>query len=72
MNLSDIGRLLVGGGLALVVVGVVMLTAGRLGLGRLPGDLSFGTDNLRVYVPIATCLLVSLIATVILNLLLRR
>ena len=72
MNLSDIGRLLVGGGLALVVVGVVMLAAGRLGLGRLPGDLSFGTDNLRVYVPIATCLLVSLVATVILNLLLRR
>ncbi len=72
MNLSDIGRLLVGGGLALVVVGVAILAAGRLGLGRLPGDLSFGTDHFRVYLPIATCLLVSLVATVILNLLLRR
>ena len=72
MNLNDVGRLLVGGGLALVVVGVVLLAAGRLGLGRLPGDLSFGTDNVRVYQPIATCLLVSLVATVVLNLLLRR
>ena len=72
MNLNDIGRLLVGGGLALALVGVVILAAGRLGLGRLPGDLSFRTGNVRIYLPIATSLLVSLVATVVLNLLLRR
>ena len=72
MNLSDIGRLLVGAGLALTVVGVLIVAAGRVGLGRLPGDLSFGSENVRVYIPIATCLLLSLVATVILNLFLRR
>lgn len=72
MSPSDIGRLLVGAGLTVAVVGLVIVASGRLGLGRLPGDLSFGTGNFRVYLPIGTCLVVSLVATVILNLFLRR
>lgn len=72
MNLGDIGRLLVVAGVGVVVLGVVLVVGSRFGLGRLPGDLSFGDDNMRVYVPLGTCLLVSLIATVVLNLFLRR
>lgn len=72
MNLSDIGRLLVGAGIVLAVLGAVFALAGRAGLGKLPGDLSFGSDNVRVYVPLATCLLISMVATIVLNLFLRR
>lgn len=72
MSPSDTGRLLVGAGLTVAVVGLVIVATGRLGLGRLPGDLSFGTGNFGVYLPIGTCLVVSLVATVILNLFLRR
>ena len=72
MTLSDVGRLLLGVGVLLLVVGGVMIVAGRLGLGRLPGDFSFGKGNVHVYVPLATCLLVSLLGTLILNLFLRR
>jgi hypothetical protein len=72
MTLSDVGRLLLGVGALLLVVGGVMIVAGRLGLGRLPGDFSFGNGNVHVYVPLATCLLVSLLGTLILNLFLRR
>ena len=72
MNLHDIGRLLVGGGIALAVVGVIFVVAARAGLGRLPGDLSFGSDNVRVYIPLATCVVVSVVATIVLNLFLRR
>ncbi len=72
MSLGEVGRLLVGLGLLLAVVGGVLVLAGRAGLGRLPGDFSFGGDNVRVYVPLATSLLVSLVATVLLNLLFRR
>ena len=72
MTLGEVGRLLVGLGVLLAVVGGVLVLAGRAGLGRLPGDFSFGGDNVRVYVPLATSLLVSLVATVLLNLLFRR
>ncbi|MDQ3570276.1 MAG: DUF2905 domain-containing protein [Actinomycetota bacterium] len=72
MSLGDIGRLLVGLAVVLAVVGGVLILAGRAGLGRLPGDLSFGRDGVRVYIPLATCLLLSLIATIVLNLFLRR
>ncbi len=72
MSLGDIGRALVGLALVLAVVGGVLMLAGRVGMGRLPGDLSFGTGGVRVYIPLATSLLVSLIATVVLNLWIRR
>ena len=71
MTLSDIGRALIGVGAVLAVLGAVLVLAGRAGLGRLPGDFSFGGDGVRVYVPLATCLLLSVIATVVL-LLVRR
>jgi hypothetical protein len=72
MSLGDIGRLLVGLAVVLAVLGGVLMLAGRAGLGRLPGDISFGGDGLRVYIPLATCLLVSLVATIVLNLVIRR
>ncbi|MGH9266154.1 MAG: DUF2905 domain-containing protein [Acidimicrobiales bacterium] len=49
-------------------IGVVFL----LGGGRLPGDLRFGRGNARVYIPLATCLIVSIVATIALNLFSRR
>ncbi len=72
MSLGDIGRLLVGLAVVLAVLGGVLMLAGRAGLGRLPGDISFGGDGLRVYIPLATCLLLSLVATIVLNLVIRR
>lgn len=72
MNLSDIGRLLIGAGVVIAIVGVVFVAAGRLGLGRLPGDFRFGSGNVRVYVPLATSIVLSIIATILLNLFLRR
>lgn len=68
MDTHDVGRLLLVGGLVVAAVGAVFL----LGGGRLPGDLSFGKGNARVYIPLATCLVVSIVATIVLNLLFRR
>lgn len=72
MSLGDIGRVLVAVAAVLAVLGGLLMLAGRAGLGRLPGDLSFGGDAVRVYIPIASCLLLSAIATIVLNLVLRR
>lgn len=70
--MSPLARLLVLGGILLVAAGLVVEVAGRVGFGRLPGDLSWRTGHLHVYAPVATSLLVSVVATVLLNLFLRR
>lgn len=72
MDASAIGRVLLVVALVAGVAGALLLIGSALGLGRLPGDFSFGRGNLRVYVPLATSILVSVVATVVLNLLFRR
>ncbi len=72
MDTSQIARVLLAMALVLGVGGLVLLGASALGLGRLPGDLRFGKGNVRVYLPLATCLVLSVVATVVLNLLFRR
>ena len=64
----ELGRMLVIGGLIIAVVGVAILAGGRFGLGRLPGDISIRRGNFRFYVPLGTCLLLSVIATVVFRL----
>jgi len=46
-------------GLALAALGLLWPWAGRLGLGRLPGDLHIRGDHYAFYFPITTCILVS-------------
>ena len=73
MPLDALGRLLLILGLVVAGLGGLLLLAGQVPwLGRLPGDLSFGRGNVQVYIPLATSLLVSLVLTLVLNLLARR
>ncbi len=72
MDVSHVGRYLLVAALVLAATGLLLLLAGSLGLGRLPGDLAFGKRNVRVYVPIATSVILSVVATIVLNLLSRR
>jgi hypothetical protein len=72
-GVDGIGRLLIIGGVVLAVVGVVLVLAPNIPfLGRLPGDIRFQTDNVTVFIPLGTMLLVSVILTLILNVLNRR
>jgi uncharacterized protein HemY len=64
-----IGPLLIVVGLVIVLVGVAIQFG--LPIGRLPGDISINSGNLRVYAPITTGILLSVILTVVLNLILR-
>jgi hypothetical protein len=72
MTISDMGRVLLMVAALVAVVGVIMVIAGRLGLGHLPGDLTFGRGGVRIYIPLASCLLLSVVATIVLNLLFRK
>ncbi len=53
-------RFLISVGLSLVLMGVLWHFGSRLGLGQLPGDISFKRGNTTVYIPVVTCLVLSL------------
>jgi low affinity Fe/Cu permease len=67
-----LGRLLVVAGVVLVVAGLLVLWAKPLRLGGLPGDFSWSARGWQVYFPLATCIILSLVATLVLNLVFRR
>ena len=66
--MNDAGKFLVIAGLVLVGIGVVVMLAGRanLPLGRLPGDIVYRGKNSTFYFPIVTCILLSLLLTLVL------
>ena len=72
MGLEGIGKLLIGGAIVLLILGGLLLLLGRLGLDRLPGDLVFKRGKVTVYFPIGLMILVSIVATILLNLFFRR
>ena len=59
-------RFLIVLGLAILVVGLLWPYLSKLGLGRLPGDIVTERENGTVYVPLATCLLLSLLLSLVL------
>ena len=63
---QQIGKWLIAAGLVIILLGALMVLLGRVGLFRLPGDLEFGSKNWRVYVPIASCIIISIVLTLIL------
>ena len=69
-----LAKLFIVGGIVLVVVGLALRFAPGLltWFGRLPGDISIERDGVRVFIPITSMIIVSLVLTLIVNLLLRR
>lgn len=65
----DIARLLIGLGGVLIVAGVVVYLLAKAGVGRLPGDLVLRGDGYSLYVPVVTCIVVSVVLSVVLWLL---
>ncbi len=71
MELQGIGKIVFVAGLALAALGLFIWLGGRLGLGSLPGDLRFGDEKWGCYVPIGSMIVLSLLLTLIVNLVLR-
>ncbi len=72
MGFDAMGKMILTLGLIMVLVGGGLLLIGKLGLGKLPGDIFFQRGNTTFYFPLATSLIVSLVLTIILNLIFRR
>ncbi len=62
----EIGKTLLFLGLVLVLVGGLLILAGRVGFRGLPGDIYYESDNVRVYIPIVSSLLLSLVLSAML------
>ncbi len=70
--MADMGRLLMFAGVAIFVVGAVLMLAGRIpGLGQLPGDITYERENFRLYAPCGTMIVISVVLTIVLNVLAR-
>jgi Protein of unknown function (DUF2905) len=71
--MHELGKVVLGLGLLIALVGVLLLFAGRIGLplGRLPGDIAYRCKHVSVFFPIGTCILISLVLSALLYLLSR-
>ncbi len=69
MDLNWLGRILALAGILLFIVGVLLMFFPKIPfLGKLPGDIYIKRDNFTFYFPITTCILLSVIVTLILML----
>jgi hypothetical protein len=67
-GLEPIGRSLLLIGLVVAAIGLVLIVSPRVPLlGKLPGDITIQRDGVTVVIPIATMLVVSLVLTIVLN-----
>lgn len=64
-------RVLVIFGIALIAIGLLWPVLSKLGLGRLPGDIVIERENFRLYIPLATSIIVSVVLSLVLWLLNR-
>ena len=66
--MNDLGKLLVMAGVLLTIAGVLLWSGfGRSWLGRLPGDIHYHKGNFHFYFPVVTCLLLSILLTILLR-----
>ncbi len=72
MPYDQIGKILLGLGFIILLVGLLFLLIGRFSpLGRLPGDINISNGNFTCVAPLATMLLLSLLLTLIVNIAVR-
>ena len=62
-------RILIVTGIILIVIGLLWGLIGKIGLGRLPGDIVIERENFRLYIPVTSAILVSVVASVLLTIL---
>ena len=67
--MPSIPKLLIGLGIVLIVIGVVWGGLARfLPLGRLPGDIVYEKGNVKIFFPIVTCIIISIVGSLLLAL----
>lgn len=63
--MEQIGKILLFFGITIALVGAIIILLGHVGLFKPPGDLEFGGKNWKVYIPIASCIVISVVLTLL-------
>ncbi len=64
--MADFGKLLIFIGLLLVVIGIVFIVGNKIPfIGKLPGDIAIERQNFNFYFPLTTCIIISIILSLI-------
>ena len=63
MVMTDVGKMLIVLGIVVTVTGAAVWGLGRAGFRGLPGDISYQSDHVRVYFPVVTCVVLSILLT---------
>jgi hypothetical protein len=72
MSFAELGKWLVIAGLGLALLGGVMWLLGHIPFfGNLPGDIHIQTQNLTCFIPLASMIVLSILATIVLNIIIR-
>ena len=71
--MSEMAKLIIAAGLALVALGALIAIVGKIpGVGKLPGDIFIKKDNFTFYFPLATCIFLSILLSLIMHFLQNR
>lgn len=71
MSGRTLGSWLIGLGLGLTLIGVLVWSGGLSWFGRLPGDIRIESDRSRIYIPVVSCLVLSLVLSLLVYLVRR-
>ena len=71
---EDLGKILLFTGILIALIGIILVFSSKISFpfGRLPGDIVIKKGNFTFYFPLATCIILSIIFTIILSILFRR
>jgi ABC-type tungstate transport system substrate-binding protein len=72
MDAGLLGKVLLAAGIAIALVGAFLMVGGRLPFGRLPGDISIQGQSGGFFFPVVSCIVISVVLTVLLNFIIRR
>jgi peptidoglycan biosynthesis protein MviN/MurJ (putative lipid II flippase) len=64
--MTHVGKLMMLAGALLLAIGALAWIAGRAGFRGLPGDIQYQSRNVRIYFPVVTCIVLSLLLTALL------
>ena len=68
MDFSSIGRMIITVGVVLIIIGLAISFADKIGLGKLPGDIVVKKGSFSFYFPIVTCIVISVVLSILANL----
>ena len=72
MNMVETGKFLVTAGTVIIIIGVLAMLSDKIPFGRLPGDFHVGGGRFRIYIPVATMVLFSVMLTIVFNFFARK